>query len=347
MPTIRERNGRFQVQVRVKETGRVVHQESATFDTRKQAELWGLSLERKLGQSGYVERAVELTTVRTVLGLHIETLASLGRGVRGFQTSFRLVESAHFIDRPAGHLRVEDITRWLGAMPGAPATRLHAVMTLRSVFRNASSMHGIPLDPAVLILATQQMGRLKVVGPSQKRDRRVTDDELDRIILASMSRESKLPMKTLVRLAVALPRRISELASMKWGNYTGDTLMLENTKSATQLRRDETIPVPPNARALIDSLPRVAEHILPFSAKYASNAFADAAEDAGLGEIRFHDLRHEGISRLFAAGLNIPEVSLISGHTSWATLKRYTHIKPSDVLEKLRAGTQANQKAPA
>lgn len=67
----------------------------------------------------------------------------------------------------------------------------------------------------------------------------------------------------------------------------------------------------------------------------------------GIHDIHFHDLRHEGISRLFAAGLNIPEVSLISGHTSWATLKRYTHLKPSDVLEKLRAGAQTNQKAPA
>lgn len=37
----------------------------------------------------------------------------------------------------------------------------------------------------------------------------------------------------------------------------------------------------------------------------------------------------------FRGRLTIPEVSLISGHTSWESLKRYTHIQPKHVLEKL------------
>jgi len=60
-----------------------------------------------------------------------------------------------------------------------------------------------------------------------------------------------------------------------------------------------------------------------------------------------HDLRHEGISRLFERGLNIPEVALISGHLSWNTLKRYTHIKPQTVLDKLNDHQQKAQKTGA
>ena len=56
---------------------------------------------------------------------------------------------------------------------------------------------------------------------------------------------------------------------------------------------------------------------------------------AGINDLRFHDLRHEGICRLFEAGLNIPEVAMISGHLSWQNLKRYTHLRPEAVLEKL------------
>ncbi|TIN81271.1 tyrosine-type recombinase/integrase, partial [Mesorhizobium sp.] len=41
----------------------------------------------------------------------------------------------------------------------------------------------------------------------------------------------------------------------------------------------------------------------------------------------FHDLRHEGISRLFELGWNIPHVAAVSGHRSWTNLKRYTHIR--------------------
>lgn len=39
-----------------------------------------------------------------------------------------------------------------------------------------------------------------------------------------------------------------------------------------------------------------------------------------------HDLRHEGISHLFELGWDIPRVAMVSGHSSWDSLKRYTHL---------------------
>lgn len=42
-----------------------------------------------------------------------------------------------------------------------------------------------------------------------------------------------------------------------------------------------------------------------------------------------HDLRHEGITRLFEMGLTIPHVAAVSGHSSWTSLKRYSHIRQS------------------
>jgi hypothetical protein len=45
MPTIRKRNGRYQAQVRVKQHGEIVHEQSATFDTEKQALQWGYGIE--------------------------------------------------------------------------------------------------------------------------------------------------------------------------------------------------------------------------------------------------------------------------------------------------------------
>jgi integrase len=46
-------------------------------------------------------------------------------------------------------------------------------------------------------------------------------------------------------------------------------------------------------------------------------------------DLRFHDLRHEGISRLFEIGRTIPQVAAVSGLRSWTSLKRYTHIRQS------------------
>ena len=58
----------------------------------------------------------------------------------------------------------------------------------------------------------------------------------------------------------------------------------------------------------------------------------------GIEDLHLHDIRHEGISRLFEAGLDIPRVAMISGHKSWTTLKRYTHLKPADVVSRLELG---------
>ena len=55
----------------------------------------------------------------------------------------------------------------------------------------------------------------------------------------------------------------------------------------------------------------------------------------GIEDLRFHDLRHEAASRFFEKGLNIMEVSLITGHRSLATLNRYTHLNPQSLIEKL------------
>ena len=56
----------------------------------------------------------------------------------------------------------------------------------------------------------------------------------------------------------------------------------------------------------------------------------------GIVDLRFHDLRHEAISRFFEMGLSVPEVALISGHRDYRMLQRYTHLKAKDVAFKLK-----------
>jgi integrase len=56
---------------------------------------------------------------------------------------------------------------------------------------------------------------------------------------------------------------------------------------------------------------------------------------AGIADLRFHDLRHEAVSRLFEKGLNPMEVAAISGHRTLQMLKRYTHLRASELVKKL------------
>ena len=57
--------------------------------------------------------------------------------------------------------------------------------------------------------------------------------------------------------------------------------------------------------------------------------------DTGIENMKFHDLRHEAISRLFESGFNVMEVATISGHKCLQHLKRYTHIKPESLVARL------------
>jgi integrase len=83
----------------------------------------------------------------------------------------------------------------------------------------------------------------------------------------------------------------------------------------------------PEAIQIIDSMPRVGSRIFPYTTDAISAAFTDACKILGIEDLHFHDLRHEGISRLFEMGRTIPQVAVVSGHKSWSSLKRYTHIR--------------------
>lgn len=93
---------------------------------------------------------------------------------------------------------------------------------------------------------------------------------------------------------------------------------------STCARRTEAVTLPTHGRGLGHT-----------KSESVGASFERACQRLGIEDLRFHDLRHEGICRLFERGLSIPEVAMISGHMSWSTLKRYTHLRPQDVLEKM------------
>ncbi|MCP3664488.1 MAG: site-specific integrase, partial [Gammaproteobacteria bacterium] len=63
--------------------------------------------------------------------------------------------------------------------------------------------------------------------------------------------------------------------------------------------------------------------------------WAEALIRANIVNLRFHDLRHEAVSRLVERGLSDQEVAAISGHKSMQMLKRYTHLRAEDLVARL------------
>jgi integrase len=51
--------------------------------------------------------------------------------------------------------------------------------------------------------------------------------------------------------------------------------------------------------------------------------------------LRFHDLRHDAVTRFFEKGLNPIKVGMVSGHKTLSMLHRYTHLRSEDLVVKL------------
>lgn len=345
MSTIRQRRGKWQAQVRIKGVAK-----SATFDTRKQAQLWAAAQEQEIEDGNLPAPA---GTVMALMEAYTEYRQQIRPVARGMQHSIKTLMAAPFAHTGLDKVTAKELLAWGQSMRHLNhATVAHHFMVLRSAWSSSNSLIGVKVDMEPLLDAMRDLSRIKVMGKATRRERRISDEELEAICNHLEGKFTLIPSQVYVRLAVALPRRREEICTMLWADYTGDTILLRDTKNPL-MKRDELIPVPPAAKEIIDSLPRIDARIFPYKPESVSAAFQRTVREIGLEDIRLHDLRHEGISRLFEQGLQIPEVSLISGHMDWAALKRYTHIKPADVTKKLaksvlgRAVKQAHEKRDA
>lgn len=77
------------------------------------------------------------------------------------------------------------------------------------------------------------------------------------------------------------------------------------------------------------------DRVFPIEASTLSKYFTEACRALAIPDLHLHDMRHHGTSELFEIGLTIPEVAVVTGHKSWSNLKRYTNLRPTDILKRV------------
>ena len=81
--------------------------------------------------------------------------------------------------------------------------------------------------------------------------------------------------------------------------------------------------------AAADGRPLSEGRIIDLTKGAARHGFDRARKKAGLETLRFHDLRHIAISRMWSSGMNALEISACSGHRDIKMLMRYSHFQLS------------------
>ncbi len=128
--------------------------------------------------------------------------------------------------------------------------------------------------------------------------------------------------------------RRGELLKLKWEDIDLEKQVahLEMTKNGS--KRD--VPLSKRAKEILSGMPHcINGRVFPLTEDSVKGLWSRLSKRTGIYDLRFHDLRHEATSRLFEKGLNIMEVSAITGHKDLRMLKRYTHLRAEDLAKKL------------
>ncbi len=179
-----------------------------------------------------------------------------------------------------------------------------------------------------------------------KRERRFENDEPT--LLHQRLRKIRSPSRphwiALVCLALETGARLQELVLAEWKEFDIQRGIWTLPAAHTKCNKTREVPLSGKALAVLLRLdacrdaddPRVLHRL--GTANSASQGFHDLSKSAGLLDFRFHDLRHEAVSRMV---LNKPqytvyEIMQIVGHSSLAMFQRYAKLRGEELAWKMR-----------
>ena len=182
--------------------------------------------------------------------------------------------------------------------------------------------------------------------PGRGRNRRLSADE-ETILLEACNNYSNPMLGWIVRTALMTGMRAGEITSLRRGQVD----LLRRVVRLTDTKNGSARTVPLSLEALQVIKEALNHSIRPMDtdlifwgepgrdgkrrAYEFRMAWKKIIKDTQIANLRFHDLRHEAVSRLVEAGLGDQEVAAISGHKSMQMLRRYTHLRAEDLVERL------------
>ena len=181
-------------------------------------------------------------------------------------------------------------------------------------------------------------------NPRRKVARFLDAGELDRLGCALDTHEQRWPSAVAaIRLLALTGCRRSEVLDLRWGDIGDDAIRLADSKTGPR-----AVPLGDAARKLIDALPGERDpgtFLFPHHAESRGqcsfmSCWRTVCGDAGLGNLRLHDLRHTVASHAVMSGETLPLVGKLLGHRRHRTTAGYAHLADDHLVEAAeRVGT--------
>jgi integrase len=260
--------------------------------------------------------------------------------------------------RKAEKITTADIQRLHSKLKDIPYQANRMLRVLSSLFTYAAKDHAVPagFNPCRGIeyfpeeakeryLSTEELGRIGLaireaetiglpyeIDPTNPKSKHTPKEEKRRTIIGQHAAAA-------VRLLIFTGARLREILHLKWDqvDFQRGLLLLPTSKTGKK-----TIILNEPALSVLESLPRIGNYVIASSTAGEENERPRAdlkkpwkaiSKHASLEDVRIHDLRHTHASVGAGAGLGLPIIGKLLGHTQSTTTQRYAHLD-NDPLRK-------------
>ena len=241
----------------------------------------------------------------------------------------------HFAGRQIADIDRQEVRNWFASLRAKPVAADRSMPVLSVIMREAETMGLRPegSNPCRGIRRYRRKGR----------ERFLSDDEIHRLSARLTAHEAQRPQQVaVIRLLLLTGCRKSEILTLQWSDYREGHLYLRDGKTGPR-----TVWLSKPARNILDGLTRRNRWIFPGADRdrprctsWLGVFWNRVCAEAGLDDLRLHDLRHAHASLALRRGENILAIGRLLGHRRAETTLKYTHAADAmmhDAVEKVGA----------
>ncbi|MBL4774946.1 MAG: site-specific integrase [Mariprofundus sp.] len=300
---------------------------SKTFPTKAKAKAHIESVLTKVREGNLVDRRKsESITLHQALEDYWLEVARYQKSSESIMYRINVLKANPLASLPLSAVKTSDILNLQNKLleTKAPSTVISDLSPAGKAIDHAKVRHDMPylVNPCDAVKAP-------AIGDNS-RTRRLSQAER-KVLLHGCHKSGNKYLLEVVLLAIELGLRRSKLVGLKWKQV--------NFKSKVVLYDGELVsnkgvpPVAPFTKRMERIFLRMhkrtgnGEYVFPTTTNAIKLAFDKVKRTSNIEDFRFHDLRHEAISRMFDEGLEIVHIMLFTGIKSAQTLRRYIQPK--------------------
>ena len=136
-----------------------------------------------------------------------------------------------------------------------------------------------------------------------------------------------------IRLLLLTRCHKSEILTLRWSDYREGRLFLPDSKTGAR-----KVPLNSQARSILERQPRDATPFVFPSPRNPDRPYSDnlalwyrVRREAGIEDVRLHDLRHTYASHAEMNGVPVPVVARMLGHSNVRMTLRYAHLGDREI----------------